>query len=150
MSNLSDFSPKWANFIGLVLFCIDADFCKKIFVGKLLTRSTRFTCFCTAQTSIFQKIFDSQTFSHFSAKFCKISSFSKKIHQNLFRFWWKLIPKWWIFAKFAEQIGEVWRNFAKILRSERCKACKSCRSRHELSNAYFLATFGVDTEENEP
>ena len=34
-----------------------AKFCKKIFVGKLLTRSTRFTCFCTAQTSIFQKIF---------------------------------------------------------------------------------------------
>ena len=28
-----------------------------MFVGKLLTRSTRFTCFCTAQTSIFQKIF---------------------------------------------------------------------------------------------
>ena len=28
----------------LVLGCIEADFCKKIFVGKLLTRSTRFTC----------------------------------------------------------------------------------------------------------
>ena len=53
----SDFSAKRANFIGLVLFCIDAKFCKKIFVGKLLTRSTRFTCFCTAQTSIFQKCF---------------------------------------------------------------------------------------------
>ena len=53
----SDFSAKWPNFTGLVLFCIDAKFCKKIFVGKLLTRSTRFTCFCTAQTSIFQKFF---------------------------------------------------------------------------------------------
>ena len=53
----SDFSAKWANFIGLVLFCVDAKFYKKIFVGKLLTRSTRFTCFCTAQTSIFQKHF---------------------------------------------------------------------------------------------
>ena len=30
------------------------------------------------------------------------------------------------------------------------EACKSCRSRQELSNAYFLAKFGVDTEENEP
>ena len=29
----SDFSAKWSNFIGLVLFCIDAKFCKKIFVG---------------------------------------------------------------------------------------------------------------------
>ena len=53
----SDFSAKWSNFRGLILFCIDAKFCKKIFVGKLLTRSTRFTCFCTAQTSIFQKMF---------------------------------------------------------------------------------------------
>ena len=53
-----DFSAKWANFIGLVLFCIGAKFCKKIFVGKLSTRSTRVTCFCTAQTSTFQeKIF---------------------------------------------------------------------------------------------
>ena len=30
------------------------------------------------------------------------------------------------------------------------KACKSCRSRQELSNEYFLAKFGVDTEENKP
>ena len=40
-----------------VLGCIKADFCKKLFVGKLLTRSIRFTCFCTAQTSIFQQKF---------------------------------------------------------------------------------------------
>ena len=45
------------NFKRLVLFCIDTKFCKKIFVGQLLTRSTRFTCFCTAQTSIFQQNF---------------------------------------------------------------------------------------------
>ena len=51
----SDFSAKWANFRGHVLFCIDAKFARKywIFVGKFLTRSARFTCFCTAQTSIF-------------------------------------------------------------------------------------------------
>ena len=64
----SDFSAKWANFVGLVLFCIDAKFFKKIFVGKLLTRSTGFTCFCTAQTSIFQKIF-----VKFLAFFCECS-----------------------------------------------------------------------------
>ena len=63
----SDFSSKWSNFIRLVLCCIDAKICKKIFVGKLLTRSTRFTCFCTAQTSIFQKMFV-KLFSHFLAK----------------------------------------------------------------------------------
>ena len=36
------------HFLGLVLGCIEADFCKQIFVGKLLTRSTIFTYFCTA------------------------------------------------------------------------------------------------------
>ena len=51
----SDFSAKRSNFIRLVICCIDADFCKKIFVGKLLTRSTRCTCLCTAQTSIVQE-----------------------------------------------------------------------------------------------
>ena len=54
----SDFSSKWSNVLRLVLFCIDAKFCKKMFVGKLLARSTGFTCFwqiCTAQTSIFQQ-----------------------------------------------------------------------------------------------
>ena len=54
---LSDFSAKWSNLRGLVLFSIDAKFCKKIVVGKLLTRSTIFTCFCTAQISIFQQNF---------------------------------------------------------------------------------------------
>ena len=67
----SDFPAKLSNFIGLVLFGIDAKFCKKIFVGKLLTRSTRFTCFCTAQTSIFQKKFVKRSliFQHNFAKF---------------------------------------------------------------------------------
>ena len=36
-----------ANFTGLVNGCIEAKFCNKIFVGKLLTRSTRFTRFYT-------------------------------------------------------------------------------------------------------
>ena len=49
------FQRNLSNVRGLVLFCIDAKFCKKVFVGKLLTRSTRFACFCTAQTSIFQQ-----------------------------------------------------------------------------------------------
>ena len=29
-------------------------------------------------------------------------------------------------------------------------ACALCRSRRELSNAYFLAKFGLDSAENEP
>ena len=49
MNNELNFPP---NFERLVLGCIAADFCKKILVGKLLTRSTRY--FCTAQISKFQ------------------------------------------------------------------------------------------------
>ena len=37
-----------------------------------------------------------------------------------------------------------------LLDSKGAKACKSCRSRQELSTEYFVAKFGVDTEENEP
>ena len=51
MNDELNFPP---NFERLVLGCIDADFCKQILVGKLLTRSTRFTYFCTAQISKFQ------------------------------------------------------------------------------------------------
>ena len=58
----------------LVLGCIEAEICKKIFVGKLLTRSTRFTCFCTAQTSIFQQIF--------VTNFWIFSQFFKQHRQN--------------------------------------------------------------------
>ena len=70
----------------------------------------------------------------------------RNFHQNLSKIQWK----WSNFANFAEhakiKIDEIllkyWLSGAK--------ACKSCRSRHELSNEYFVAKFGVDTEENEP
>ena len=41
-------------------------------------------------------------------------------------------------------------NFLKYWGLSGAKACKSCRSRRELSNEYFLAKIGFDTEENEP
>ena len=90
----SDFLSKWSNFIRLVVCCIDAKFCKKIFVGKLLTRSTRFTCFCTAQTSIFQKIFV-KFFRIFSQKFAK------------FRYFWIL------FTDFCSDFDEILSEFRR-------------------------------------
>ena len=90
----SDFSAKRANFIGLVLFCIDAKFCNKICVGKLLTRSTRFTCFCTPQTSIFQKIF-----------------------VKLFRIFWQFFAKtryfWILFIDFCSDFDELLSEFRR-------------------------------------
>ena len=90
---LSDFSAKWSNIVGLVLFCIDAKFCK-IFVGNLLTRSTRFTCFCTAQTSIFQKVFV-KIFRIFWQKFAK------------FRYFWIL------FTDFCSDFDEILSEFRR-------------------------------------
>ena len=51
----SDFSAKWSNYIGLVLFCIDAKFCKKICVWKLSPRSTQCTPLHISAISIFCK-----------------------------------------------------------------------------------------------
>ena len=49
-------------------------------------------------------------------------------------------------------LGSTWFSdwSPQVQKSKIAKACKSCRSRQELSNAYFLATFGFDTAENEP
>ena len=102
----SDFSAKWANFRGLVLFCIDAKFCKKIFVGKLLTRSTRFTCFCTAQTSIFQQNFV-KLFAFFRKFFRQNFAKFDHFHWILLRFWWKFLG---ISPNLVENVEHSW-NF---------------------------------------
>ena len=68
----SDFSAKWANFIWLVLFCIDAKFCKWIFVGKLLTRSTRF---------IFMRLLEKRT--EVENEIMKINHTEKAMHTLL-------------------------------------------------------------------
>ena len=71
-----------SNFERLVLGCIETNLCKQILVGKLLTRSTRFTNFCTAPHSkiqlnfvkhfrIFTFLF--QTFHSFLAIFVQMS-----------------------------------------------------------------------------
>ena len=93
----SDFLAKWSNFRGLVLFCIDAKFCKKIFVGKLLTRSTRFTCFCTAQASIFQKMFV-KLFHIFRQNFAEFTHFRK------------------IFIEFCSEFDEILSEVRKYFR----------------------------------
>ena len=45
--SFSDFSAKWSNFRGLVLGCINADFCKQILILEHFSRSTRFPFLCT-------------------------------------------------------------------------------------------------------
>ena len=105
----SDFSAKWSNFTRLVLCCIDAKFCKKIFVGKLLTRSTRLTCFCSAQTAIFQK------------KIVKLFRIFRQILQNLSihfskKFHWILLRIRWFFSEFRRYFRKCWKfEFPKIL-----------------------------------
>ena len=94
----------------------------------------------------FQKFQTNWTFSKSSAKF----------RQNFIKIWAKIIEnnskltnfcKMKILPKSAKKFDE---QFLKYWGLGGAKACKSCRSRQELSNEYFLAKFGVNTEENEP
>ena len=61
----------------------------KTLVGKLLTRSTRFTCFCTAQTSIFQKNFVKlfRIFRQILQEFIIFEFFSVIVAQILMKFY---------------------------------------------------------------
>ena len=45
--SFSDFSAKLSNFRGLVLFCIEADFCVQIRIFQHFSRSTRLAFLCT-------------------------------------------------------------------------------------------------------
>ena len=50
----TDFSGKSPNFRGLVLFCIEADFCTQIRIFQHFSRTTRFAILCTAPISKFE------------------------------------------------------------------------------------------------
>ena len=52
-----DFSAKSPNFRGLVLFCIEADFCTQIRIFQHFSRTTRFAILCTAPISKFERNF---------------------------------------------------------------------------------------------
>ena len=52
----SEGDPGTAAWRSKTAFWAEADVRSLVFVGKHLTRSTRFTCFCTAHTSVFQQI----------------------------------------------------------------------------------------------
>ena len=53
----TDFSAKSRNFRGLVLFCIEADFCTQIRILQHFSRTTRFAILCTAPISKFEQNF---------------------------------------------------------------------------------------------
>ena len=60
-----------ANFERLVLFCIEANLCNQIFIGKHFLRSTRFSYFCTIPSSKIQLNFVKH-FHNFAVSFSKI------------------------------------------------------------------------------
>ena len=70
-----DFSAKSPNFRGLVLFCIEADFCTQIRIFQHFSRTTRFAILCTAPISKKWAKFR-ETFSDFFPKFRKNRYFS--------------------------------------------------------------------------
>merc|ERR1711965_1079484 len=93
----SDFSAESSNFKGLVLLCIDADFCVQILILQHFSRSTRFAILCTAPSSKSQQKFD-QLFQ-ISAEICA-----------------KIIPFQQISWKFSPILIKNYRHFAKYFR----------------------------------
>ena len=83
-----------ANFERLVLGCIETNLCKLIVVGKLLTRSTRFTNFRSAPHSKIQLNF---------VKYFRIFTISLKFH-SFFA----------IFVQISPIITKLFRNFTKF------------------------------------
>ena len=81
----SDFSAKSSNFRGLVLSCINADFCVQILILQRFSRSTRFSHLCTARNSkssqIFVKLF--HIFTEIYVKIAIFESFFNNFHRNL-------------------------------------------------------------------
>ena len=59
-----------------------------------------------------------------------------------------------LLLKFCWILQNFWQNFGKMLTKKwdyrAVQRSALCRSRRELSNAYFIAKFGLDTAENEP
>ena len=70
-----DFSAKSPNFRGLVLFCIEADFCTQIRILQHFSRTTRFAILCTASISKFELNFV-KLFRIFAQNFAKNRYFS--------------------------------------------------------------------------
>ena len=70
-----DFSAKSPNFRGLVLFCIEADFCTQIRILQHFSRTTRFAILCTDSISKFDLNFV-KLFRIFAQNFAKICYFS--------------------------------------------------------------------------
>ena len=93
---------KFLNFLEKIL-----EFWKWILVGKLLTRPTRFTCFCTAQTSMFQQNFVNLFLAFSKLQMLKSSIFSK--YRRDFRwFSWNLLG----FSKIFSKNAATTRNFS--------------------------------------
>ena len=87
-------------FLGATLaFCV--------FVGNLITRSTRFTCFCTGRTSKLQQKLV-HNFVHNFAKFAVLVALLVKSVFCVCRFWWNVFG-----INFHE-------NFKKIINSKYC------------------------------
>ena len=62
----------------------------------------------------------------------------------------RILQKLKICRKNRKHVNTFDENFLKYCGLSGAKACKHCRYRQELSDKYFIAKFGVDTEENEP
>ena len=101
----SDFSAESSNFRGLVLFCIDADFCVQILILQHFSRSTRFAILCTAPSSKSQQKFD-QLFQIFQQNYQTLEGSFSSVSKPIFA------SKYAFFSIFRDL--QDWHSFAPV------------------------------------
>ena len=106
----------------------------RLYRGQILQENMRLKALAEIYTMhSFAQLCNLIFLSKFCQKFCKI------------------LPNFCKISKISEIFHKFWQNSSKFLKKCDFRAVQRsalCRSRRELSNAYLLAKFGLDTAEN--
>ena len=132
---------KSSNFTGLVLGCIEADFCNQILFFQHFSRSTRFAILRTAQISKFQQKKSSQ-FCHFWITWI---NYSFKISWKTHEIWYFSSKSWWNFVGISRTFSEnvkICGELQKILK----KIAKTwSKSRNWWDYSFVRMNYSVDS-----
>ena len=110
-----------SNFGGLVLYCVEAEFCNQILILQHLSRSTRFLyAFAPVQIIKLSRLF--RHFSYNCSNFCNILNACQQVSSNFASIMMKIHRN---FAEYSTsrkswdsdllKIQKLWRNVRKIL-----------------------------------
>ena len=113
--SFSDLPPKWSNFRGLVLGCIDTSDSESRRIIQHFSRSTRFVFLCTATKSEVYEMF-----VNIFAKSKYLAENSQNRNQNQRFFIPKFMKFHLNFAKFSHNFSKVLQLVARIFKIHEC------------------------------